>query len=37
MPALSALLSNPKIEKGAKIHAIIAMGDVCLASEQNIA
>jgi hypothetical protein len=33
IPALQTLLNNPKAEQEAHIHAIIAMGDACLASE----
>lgn len=35
MPALQSLLTDPKFEPEAKVHAIIAIGDACLASEQN--
>lgn len=37
MQALECVMSGEQYETEAKIHAIIAMGDACLASEQNFA
>ena len=37
MQALERVMSGEQYETEAKIHAIIAMGDACLASEQNFA
>ena len=37
MTALQNVMSNEQYETEAKLHAIIAMGDACLASEQNFA
>lgn len=37
MQALENVMSGENYETEAKIHAIIAMGDACLASEQNFA
>jgi hypothetical protein len=37
MTALHNVMSGDHYETEAKLHAIVAMGDACLASEQNFA
>jgi starvation-inducible outer membrane lipoprotein len=35
IPALSTVLADNEIQTEAKFHAIVALGDVCLASEEK--